>query len=98
MRVPALNADGREIAQAVRELATGATNAASSLTLAVSTTTTVVKDDLAVPGAWVFISPRSANAAASGAYVSSVVRGQFTVTHPSATTTDRAFDYLILHG
>lgn len=98
MRVPALNADGREIAQAVRELATGGTNAAGTFTLAASATTTVVKDDLATPGCRVLFSPLSANAATAGAFHSSTASGSFTITHTSSTATDRAFDYLILHG
>lgn len=98
MRIPALNADTRELAQAVRELASGGTNAASLVTLAANATTTVVKDDLAAPGCFVFISPRTANAAAAGAYISATASKSFTISHPSAATLDRTFAYLILHG
>ena len=97
MRVPSLAADTRELAQAVRELATGGTNAASSFALAVGATATVVKDDLATPGCWVIPAPTSAAAASSGWWVSAKGNGSFTVTHASAPV-GATFDYVVLHG
>jgi len=92
-----LNADTRALAQAVRELTTGGTNAANSFSLATGATTTTVKDDLATPGCWILITPTSANAAAAGAFVSAKGSGTFTVSHASALA-GSTFDYLILHG
>jgi hypothetical protein len=97
MNTVSLNADTRQLAQAVRELVAGGTNAAGSFTLAVGATSTPVKDTLATPGCWVLITPTSAGAAASGAFISAKGSGSFTVTHASAAA-GSTFDYVIFHG
>jgi hypothetical protein len=97
MNTVSLNADTRQLAQAVRELVAGGTNAAGSFTLAVGATSTPVKDTLATPGCWILISPTSANAAAAKAFVSAKASGTFTVTHAAAAA-GSTFDYLLLHG
>lgn len=96
MRTVSTLADNRELSQAVRELITGGTNAASSLTLDAGATSTLVKDELAAPGSWVLLTPTSAPAAGSGWWVSAKANGSFTVSHSSAPA-GCTFDYLILH-
>jgi hypothetical protein len=98
MRVPGLNEGSLPIvAQAVRELAEGASNSLSTVTLTASATSTVVSDRLATPSSHVDLCPLSANAAAAipTTYVSARAQGSFTLTHANASTVDRTFSYRI---
>lgn len=97
MRVPGLDErDPQVLAQAIRELATGSTNAAAGpIALSTGTTTTVVTDPLCTASSRVFLSPLTANAAATQAYIAAVAQGSFTVGHLNAATTDRTFAYEI---
>lgn len=89
------------IVEAVRQLAQGRSNAIGRVTLRANQTTTVVTkatDPAAVNvalGSEIFLSPRTANAAAALAnvYVSSVLHGSFVLTHSSTATTDRIFGW-----
>jgi hypothetical protein len=98
VNVPGLNETKLPVInQAIRELATGASNSLSQVTLRASLTTTVVSDPLAAPESHVDLCPLTANAAAAQAttYVSARARGSFTLTHASAASTDRTFSYRI---
>jgi hypothetical protein len=98
MNVPGLNETRLAIlAQAIRELAEGASNSVSTVTLRTSATTTVVSNALASTGSHIDLCPLTANAAAAQAttYVSARARGSFTLTHASAATVDRTFSYRI---
>lgn len=89
------------IVQAILQLAQGRSNAVGQVTLrANQTTTTVTKatDQAAVNvaiGSEIFLSPRTANAAAAltNVYVSSVLQGSFVLTHSSTATLDRTFGW-----
>jgi len=83
------------IIKAVRELASGRSNATGSFTLAVSpaTTTTVTAPNCGAKS-WIGLMPMDANAQAAGAYVSTVSAGSFVVTH-SASASTRSFRYAI---
>lgn len=78
---------------AVRDLATGGTNAGGELTLAAGATTTTVENPLCTADTMVMLSPRSATAAAAQVWVQSTAKGSFTLGHDSAAATDRAFHY-----
>lgn len=87
------------IASTVNELLKGRANNVGEVTLTASVTTTTVTDTRITSQMKVFISPRTANAAAAltNVYISAVADGSFTLTHSSTATTDRTFDY-IFHG
>lgn len=80
---------------AVRDLATGGTNAGGSVTLAPGAASTPVDDMLCTDGALVLLSPRSASAAAASVWVQSTAKGTFTLGHDQSAATDRTFDYEI---
>jgi len=96
MRVPALNEPNPQVVnQAIRELAAGAVNATSSVTLTPNATTTIVADPLATAEVHIDLMPLTANAAAAltGLYVSSRAIGTFTLTHPTTAAVDKTFTY-----
>jgi len=78
---------------AIRDLFEGRSNAVGAVTLRANETTTVVEAITVAPDTKVFLMPTTANAAADFAscYISAVVQGQFTVTHPSDADTDKTF-------
>lgn len=78
---------------AVRDLATGATNAGGDVTLAASATTTEVSNKLCTADTMVMLSARSASAAAAPVFVQATANGSFTLGHDSSAATDRAFHY-----
>jgi hypothetical protein len=92
--IPGPNETGPRVAQAVRQIAAGGTNARNTLTLVAGQTSTVVADDLAAEGATVFLCPRTAAAAAAGAWLSAMGAEQFTLSHPAAAA-GCTFDYEI---
>lgn len=98
MNVPGLSEERLQIlTTAIRQLAEGSTNSLSSVTLRPSFTTTVVTDVLATVDSHIDLCPLTANAAAALAntYVSSRLKGSFTLTHGNTATTDRTFSYRI---
>lgn len=98
MNVPGLNESRLAVInQAVRELAAGASNSLSEVTLRASFTTTVVSDPLATAESHISLCPLTANAAAALAttYVSARSSGTFTLTHANAASLDRSFSYRI---
>jgi hypothetical protein len=99
MYVPGDNEkDPRRVSSAIRELATGRSNAVGTIALEVSpaTSTVVVAKNcsaLSVP----FLQALSASAAAStGVYVSGVSKGQFTIAHNANAAIDRIFGFVCL--
>lgn len=98
MNVPGLNENRLAVInQAIRELAAGASNSLSSVTLTPGTTTTVVNNRLASATSHIDLTPMTANAAAALAttYVSARTQGAFTLTHANAVSADRTFSYRI---
>lgn len=96
MRVPGTDEkDLAVLAQAIRELAAGGTNARGTVTLTPSATSTVVSNKLASESSMVVLSPRTASAAAAapGIFVSAKANGSFTLGHASSTATDQNFEY-----
>ena len=96
VQIPGPNETGPRVAQAVRQLAIGGTNACGTLTLAAGATVTVVDNVLAADDVRVFLSARSAAAAAalSGVWHSGSGAQQFTLSHPAAAP-GCVFDYEI---
>lgn len=95
---PAINEkDQVRIIQSIRDLFQGRSLAEGTCTLTASTTTTVVTAPNCGLDSRIFLSPRTANAAAAlgTTYISAVTRGAFTVTHANNAQTDRTFDYAI---
>jgi hypothetical protein len=92
--------DLRKLIVAVNELGRGRSNAVGTLTLATSTTTTVVVAQNCGATSQVFLDPRTSNAAAARGttYIQAadIKNGQFTVTHASNGQTDRTFGYICL--
>jgi hypothetical protein len=88
------------IVNAVRQLMQGRSNAAGTVTLAVSAVSTRVSAPNCAPGAQVFLFPRTAHAAAElaagGCYVSAVGSGSFTLAHANNAQADRTFSYVCL--
>jgi hypothetical protein len=89
--------DPTRYASAIRELATGRSNAVGTVALNASATTTVVKaancSALSVP----FLQALTSSAAAStGVYIQTVEKGQFTIAHNSTSAIDRIFGFVCL--
>lgn len=86
------------IAQGVRDLFAGRSNAVGTVTLRASQTTTTVTAANCGYQSKVFLMPTTANAAGalSGTYISSVGAGTFTITHASTVATDKTFYYVAL--
>lgn len=93
MAIPT-NATQRQIEAALREVERKQRNK-GVVTLRAGQTTTVVNDPRIYGGDDVWLSPRTANAAVAGVYVSTVSRGAFTITHPSNSQTDRTFAWMV---
>ena len=93
MREPEPNADIDEIRDATRQLVRGRSNAAGTVTLTVSATTTVVTAPKIVStSSAISLMPKTANAAAAIAttYITTA-NGSFTITHANTATADRTF-------
>lgn len=89
------------IVQAIIQLVQGRSNAVGEITLRAGHTTTVATR-LTHPAvinvskdSEVFLTPRTANAAAvvASTYISATIQGGFTVTHPSSANTDMTFGF-----
>lgn len=88
-----------QIATTTNELLKGRANNVGEVTLTVSATTTTIEDIRIKQTMTAVLIPRTANAAAALAnvYISAVADGSITLTHSSAVSADRTFDY-VLHG
>lgn len=85
--------DPAKIATAIRDLASGGSNALGHVTLAPDATQTIVPDARCAPGAMIVTVPASASAAATNLWLVSTRRGSFTLGHDSSPATDRSFRY-----
>lgn len=88
----------QRIVEAIRQLSQGRSNATGTFTLTAGATTTTVSQPYCADSAYVFFTPKTANAAAaiSTTYVSSVGNKTFTVTHANNAQTDRTFGYIAI--
>lgn len=86
----------RRLFDTLELLFNGRTRNQGSVTLAANVTTTTVSHPLFESHQTVVLSPLTANAAAALAttYVSARAKGQFTLTHANAATTDREFEFI----
>lgn len=88
-----------KIVEAIRDLFAGRSNAVGELTLTPNSATTTVNAMNCGPGSRIFLTPRTANAAAALANVriaaATTVEGQFVITHANNAQTDREFGYAI---
>ncbi|MEG9528375.1 MAG: hypothetical protein MIL41_21840 [Hyphomicrobiales bacterium] len=78
---------------AVRDLATGATNAGGEVTLAAGATNTPVANELCTAETMVMLSARTASAASAQVWIQEAGKGAFTLGHDSSSATDRTFHY-----
>ncbi|MFG1389084.1 hypothetical protein [Xanthobacter versatilis] len=92
--IPGLrDTDPMRLANAIRQLAEGRSNAVGSATLAPGGTSTVVEATNCSPDSVVLLTAKTATAAAAtGVYVVAG-KGQFTIYHDSSAATDRTFGF-----
>lgn len=89
--------DPRRLADAIRQLVEGKSNAVGKFTLTANATSTVVQSPTCSPSSFVFLSPITQNASNDMA-TTSIVCGMssFTVTHANNARVDRTFGYVVL--
>jgi hypothetical protein len=88
--------DPTKIPTAIRQLATGRSNATGTVTLVPSATTTLVIAHNCMADSIPFLSPMSASAQASAAWISAVGQGHFTITHASNAAVDQIMGWVCL--
>ena len=92
--------DPTKLNQAIRDLYAGRSNAVGECTLTASQATTDVTAANCGLESKVFLFPTTANAAAEigagGCYISTIARGQFTITHANNAQSDRTFFWLAI--
>lgn len=81
------------LANAIRQLAEGRSNAVGTFTLAPSSTTTTVKATNCAPASVVLLTAQTASAAAATGVYAVAGKGEFTVHHNSSAATDRTFGF-----
>lgn len=83
----------------INEMLKGRGNNVGEVTLDANVTTTTIDDIRIKQTMTAVLIPRTANAAAAmtNVYISAVADGSITLTHSSAASVDRTFDY-VLHG
>lgn len=88
----------RQLAQALGNAMTGKVNAVTQVTLAANVTTTTFTDARIGANTFFGFQPLTADAAGAvaGLYVSSQANGTATLTHSSASSTDRTFRVLLI--
>jgi hypothetical protein len=89
----------RMVADAVRALGDGRSNAVGNVTLSTSSASTVLSDPRIGKDSTIALMPRTANAAAEFGngtlYVGTVSDGSATITHANNAQSDRSFRYAI---
>lgn len=92
--------DPQRFNDAIRQLVEGRGNNIGTVTLRAGQTTTTVSFPNCSKDCQVFLTPRTANAAAAlpSTYISVVSQGSFTITHANAVSVDRTFGYLCIGG
>lgn len=95
----------RDVIFAVRQLIVGRSNATGSVTLTANATSTTIVGANVNENAQIFLTPKTANAAAeigNGTMYATISRisgtPTVTITHANAASTDRTFGYVILGG
>lgn len=90
--------DLSKFALAIQQLYAGRSNAGGSVTLTPGATSTVVAADNCAAQCAVFLSPKTANAAAALAttFISAVGKQTFTISHANTATADRSFFFVCL--
>lgn len=92
--------DLEKLITAIRELASGRSNAVGTVTLTASTTTTTVTAVTCGSGSTVLLSPMTADAASEVGggtlYISDVDNGSFEITHANDASEDRTFRYVCI--
>lgn len=92
--------DQEKLITAIRELASGRSNAVGEVTLTASTTTTTVTAVTCGSGSTVLLQPMTANAAgevgAGTIYIATVSNGSFVITHANGASEDRTFRYVCI--
>lgn len=88
------------IVQSIRQLIQGRSDATLEVTLTPGVTTTVVSAINCSKDSQVFLSPRTANAAAAvpTTFISLVSNGSLTLTHANNAQTDRRFGIVAVGG
>lgn len=91
----------RVLAQAIKHLIEGRSNANGELTLTANAASTTITKTTINGQAGVFMFPKTANAAAelaAGTCYAVVSAGQIVITHANNAQTDRTFYYVVLGG
>lgn len=86
--------DNRQITTVLNEVVRILDSATGSVNLANTATTTTVSNPKVTTSSRIFLQPRNAAAAGSGAFISTISNGSFVIGHASAATV-RTFDYLV---
>lgn len=86
------------LVQMLEQILHGRTRNQAAITLTANVTTTAVNNPAFESHQTVVLSPLTANAAGAIAttYVSARTKGQFTLTHANAATTDRSFEFIFV--
>lgn len=86
--------DPRLLADTIRQLVEGKSNAVGTFTCAVSTTATTVPAPTCAPGSIIMLSPLTADAAAALTVTWAIAGlGHFTVNHANSAVADRTFGF-----
>lgn len=92
--VSSVEKDPRRLADVIRQLAEGKSNAVGTTTLTPSVATTVVNAPTCSPTSLILLSPQTANAAAALATTWIISgTGQFTIHHANNVQVDRTFGW-----
>lgn len=94
----AIGATVKDIVLAVNNILRGKMNVVTTVTLAASATTTTLADPRIGADSAILLIPRTANAAGAVAttYIGAKGKQTATITHASASSTDRTFDVVVL--
>lgn len=90
--------DKTRLVTAVLQMIRGRSNAVGSVTLTANAASTTVSFVNCSQDSQIFLSPKTANAAAALAttYISSVGNKSFTIAHANTATTDRTFGFVAI--
>lgn len=95
--VSSVEKDPRRLADVIRQLVEGKSNAVGTFTLTPNATSTVVMAPTCSPGSFVLLSPQTSDAANDMATTWFVAgTGQFTVNHASNPRVDRTFGFFVV--
>lgn len=88
----------QDILEVVQNLYRGKIQCTGEITLAASTSVTIVKNEICSNFSTALLSPFSAQAATeiTSTYASAYTQGQFTLTHANTTSTTRVYRYALI--